>query len=48
MLYLLDADMGARTTRDDQRVLVESGWPNSGYQYWKNIEAMVQDRETST
>ena len=42
-LYLFDADMGTRTTRDDQLVLVDSGWPNSGYQYWKNIEAMGHD-----
>ncbi|MGF9757601.1 MBL fold metallo-hydrolase [Microvirga sp. 0TCS3.31] len=42
-LYLFDADMGTRTTRDDRLVLVDSGWPNSGYQYWKNIEAMGHD-----
>lgn len=24
-------------------VLVDTGWPNSGYQYWKNIEAMGFD-----
>lgn len=42
-LYLFDADMGTRSTRDDQLVLVDSGWPNSGYQYWKNIEAMGHD-----
>lgn len=42
-LYLFDADMGTSTTSDDKLVLVDSGWPNSGYQYWKNIEAMGYD-----
>jgi hypothetical protein len=42
-LYLFDADMGTRTRRDDRLVLVDGGWPNSGYQYWKNIEAMGYD-----
>ena len=42
-LYLFDADMGTKSPKDDQLVLVDSGWPNSGYQYWKNIEAMGYD-----
>lgn len=42
-LYLFDADMGTRTERDDRLVLMDTGWPNSGYQYWKNIEAMGYD-----
>lgn len=42
-LYLFDADMGTRTKRDDRLVLMDTGWPNSGYQYWKNIEAMGYD-----
>jgi glyoxylase-like metal-dependent hydrolase (beta-lactamase superfamily II) len=42
-LYLFDADMGTRTRRDDRLVLVDGGWPNSGYQYWKNVEAMGYD-----
>ncbi|GAA4727569.1 hypothetical protein GCM10023350_08220 [Nocardioides endophyticus] len=42
-LYLFDTDMGTRSTRDDKLVLVDTGWPNSGYQYWKNIEAMGHD-----
>lgn len=31
-LYLFNTDMGTRSTRDDRLVLVDSGWPNSGYQ----------------
>jgi glyoxylase-like metal-dependent hydrolase (beta-lactamase superfamily II) len=42
-LYLFHADMGTDSLRDDKLVLVDSGWPNSGYQYWKNIEAMGYD-----
>ncbi|MGH1565255.1 MBL fold metallo-hydrolase [Mumia sp. DW29H23] len=42
-LYLFDADMGTRSKRDDRLVLMDTGWPNSGYQYWKNIEAMGYD-----
>ena len=42
-LYLFSADMGTRKKHDDKLVLVDSGWPNSGYQYWKNIEAMGHD-----
>ena len=42
-LYLFDTDMGTRSPRDDKLVLIDTGWPNSGYQYWKNIEAMGYD-----
>lgn len=28
---------------DGRLVLVDTGWPNSGYQYWKNIEAVGID-----
>ena len=35
--------MGTRKEHDDKLVLVDCGWPNSGYQYWKNIEAMGHD-----
>ena len=35
-----DPDMGTRHhNRDDRLVLVDTGWPNSGYQYWENIAA---------
>ena len=42
-LYLFDTDMGTLSPRDDKLVLIDTGWPNSGYQYWKNIEAMGHD-----
>jgi len=28
---------------EDRLVLLDTGWPNSGYQYWKNIEAVGFD-----
>lgn len=34
-MYLLNTDDGL--------VLFDGGWPNSGYQYWSNIEAMGYD-----
>ncbi|MEJ3748156.1 MBL fold metallo-hydrolase [Actinomycetes bacterium KLBMP 9797] len=42
-LYLINADMGTPRKSDDRLVLVDTGWPNSGYQYWKNIERMGFD-----
>jgi glyoxylase-like metal-dependent hydrolase (beta-lactamase superfamily II) len=42
-LYLFNADMGTRRTSDDRLILIDTGWPNSGYQYWKNIERMGFD-----
>jgi glyoxylase-like metal-dependent hydrolase (beta-lactamase superfamily II) len=42
-LYLLNADMGTSKRSDDRLVLIDSGWPNSGYQYWKNIERVGFD-----
>lgn len=41
--YLFNTDMGTRSARDNRLVLLDTGWPNSGYQYWKNIEAMGFD-----
>jgi glyoxylase-like metal-dependent hydrolase (beta-lactamase superfamily II) len=42
-LYLFHCDMGTGSPRDDRLVLLDTGWPNSGYQYWKNIEAVGFD-----
>ena len=35
-VYLFRAD-------NDRLIVLDAGWPNSGYQYWKNIEAMGFD-----
>jgi glyoxylase-like metal-dependent hydrolase (beta-lactamase superfamily II) len=42
-LYLFNCNMGTGSPRDDRLVLLDAGWPNSGYQYWKNIEAVGFD-----
>ncbi|MDF2524381.1 MAG: hypothetical protein K0R31_2022, partial [Clostridiales bacterium] len=42
-LYLFSADMGTADKSDDKLILFDFGWPNSGYQYWKNIEAVGYD-----
>jgi hypothetical protein len=42
-IYLFRCDMGTGSRRDDKLVLLDTGWPNSGYQYWKNIEAVGFD-----
>lgn len=42
-VYLFNADMGTKTKSDDKLILLDAGWTNSGYQYWKNIEAMGYD-----
>jgi hypothetical protein len=43
-VYLFNADMGTPHDRSDDRlIMLDAGWPNSGYQYWKNIEAMGFD-----
>jgi len=31
--------MGTGDKSDDKLILFDAGWPYSGYQYWKNIEA---------
>lgn len=41
--YLFKADMGTADPADDRMIKVDAGWPNSGYQYWKNIELVGQD-----
>ena len=42
-LYLFRCDGGTRSPRDDRLVLLDTGWSRSGYQYWKNIEAVGFD-----
>lgn len=42
-LYLFNCNMGTGSPRDDRLVLLDAGWSNSGYQYWKNIEAVGFD-----
>ncbi|WP_336716488.1 MBL fold metallo-hydrolase [Arthrobacter sp. USHLN218] len=41
--YLFKTNGGTRNPQDDRLILVDTGWPNSGYQYWKNIEAVGFD-----
>lgn len=42
-MYLLNADMGSNDTSKHRLMLLDCGWPYSGYQYWKNIEAVGYD-----
>jgi glyoxylase-like metal-dependent hydrolase (beta-lactamase superfamily II) len=43
-VYLFHADNGTPNNKtDDRLIMLDSGWPMSGYQYWKNIEAMGYD-----
>ncbi|CAM3602140.1 MBL fold metallo-hydrolase [Paracidovorax anthurii] len=47
--YLLKADMGTPDDPSDDKVIkVDAGWPNSGYQYWKNMELMGVDPRSVT
>lgn len=47
--YLLKADMGTPNDPSDDKVIkVDAGWPNSGYQYWKNMELMGVDPRAVT
>ena len=47
--YLLKADMGTPNDPSDDKVIkVDAGWPNSGYQYWKNMELMGVDPRSVT
>lgn len=47
--YLLKADMGTpNDPADDKLIKVDAGWPNSGYQYWKNIELVGFDPRAVT
>ena len=42
-IYLFKADMGTKDPADDKLIMLDAGWPCSGYQYWKNIEAVGFD-----
>ncbi|MBP6900767.1 MAG: MBL fold metallo-hydrolase [Burkholderiaceae bacterium] len=47
--YLLKADMGTpNDPSDDKLIKVDGGWPNSGYQYWKNMELLGLDPRAVT
>jgi len=46
--YLLKADMGTADPSDDKVIKVDAGWPNSGYQYWKNMEMVGVDPRSVT
>ena len=47
--YLLKADMGTpNDPADDKIIKVDAGWPNSGYQYWKNMEMVGVDPRSVT
>ena len=46
--YLFKADMGTKDPSDDKLIKVDAGWPNSGYQYWKNIELLGLDPRAVT
>ena len=46
--YVFKADMGTADPSDDKVIKVDAGWPNSGYQYWKNMETMGIDPRSVT
>ena len=47
--YVLKADMGTPNDPSDDKVIkVDAGWPNSGYQYWKNMELLGLDPRSVT
>lgn len=47
--YLLKADMGTPNDPSDDKVIkVDAGWPNSGYQYWKNMDLLGVDPRAVT
>jgi hypothetical protein len=46
--YILKADMGTADPADDKLIKIDGGWPNSGYQYWKNMELMGLDPRAVT
>jgi hypothetical protein len=46
--YVLKADMGTADPSDDKVIKIDAGWPNSGYQYWKNMELMGIDPRSVT
>ncbi|MEF7613538.1 MBL fold metallo-hydrolase [Aquincola sp. MAHUQ-54] len=47
--YLFRADMGTPNDKsDDKFIKIDAGWPNSGYQYWKNMELLGLDPRAVT
>ena len=47
--YVLKADMGTPDDPADDKVIkIDAGWPNSGYQYWKNMELVGIDPRSVT
>lgn len=46
--YVFKADMGTADPADDRVIKVDAGWPNSGYQYWKNMELLGLDPRSVT
>ncbi len=47
--YVLIADMGTPDDPSDDKIIkVDGGWPNSGYQYWKNMELLGLDPRSVT
>lgn len=47
--YVFKADMGTPNDPSDDKVIkVDAGWPNSGYQYWKNMELVGIDPRSVT
>ncbi|RZI55679.1 MAG: MBL fold metallo-hydrolase [Rubrivivax sp.] len=47
--YILKADMGTPNDPSDDKVIkIDAGWPNSGYQYWKNMELLGIDPRSVT
>lgn len=47
--YLFKADMGTPNDPSDDKIIkIDAGWPNSGYQYWKNIELLGMDPRSVT
>ncbi|KAF1021932.1 MAG: hypothetical protein GAK30_01434 [Paracidovorax wautersii] len=47
--YVLKADMGTPDDLSDDKIIkIDAGWPNSGYQYWRNLELMGIDPRSVT
>lgn len=47
--YLFRCDMNTPNDPSDDKVIkVDAGWPNSGYQYWKNMELLGIDPRSVT
>lgn len=46
--YIFKADMGTPDPKDDKVIKLDAGWPNSGYQYWKNMELLGIDPHSVT